>query len=81
VFPWYSAAMLAFEANHVIALRLSKLAFGGAEAHYEAKLMITEKIDAAMEASYNLIRNGDISAVVARYREHVSANANRLSLR
>jgi hypothetical protein len=58
VFPWYSAAMLAFEANHVIALRLSKLAFGGAEAHYEATLMITEKIDAAMEASYNLIRNG-----------------------
>jgi hypothetical protein len=29
VFPWYSAAMLALEANHVIALRLSKMAFGG----------------------------------------------------
>jgi hypothetical protein len=81
MFPFYSAAMLALEANHVIALRISKLAFGGAEAHFEAKLMITEKFDAAMEASYNLIRNGDISAVVARYRELVSANANRLSLR
>jgi hypothetical protein len=81
MFPWYSAAMLALEANHVIALRLSKLAFGGADAHSEARLMVTEKIDAAMEASYNLLRNGDISAVVTRYREHVSANANRLSLR
>jgi hypothetical protein len=81
MFPWYSAAMLALEANHVIALRLSKLAFGGAEAHSEAKLMITEKIDAAVEAGYNLLRNGDILAVVTRYREHVSANANRLSLR
>jgi hypothetical protein len=81
MFLWYSAAMLALEANHVMALRLSKLAFGGAEAHSEAKLMITEKIDAVMEASYNLLRNRDISAVVARYREHVSANENRLSLR
>ena len=64
-----------------MALRLSKLAFGGAEAHSEAKLMITEKIDAAVEASYSLLKNGDVSAVVARYREYVSANADRLSLR
>ena len=49
MFPWYSTAMLALEANHVIALRLSKLAFGGLEARSEAKLMITEKIDAAVE--------------------------------
>jgi hypothetical protein len=81
MFPWYSAAMLALEANHVIALRLSKLAYGWAEADSEAKLMITEKIDAAVEAGYNLLKNGDISAVVTRYGEHVSANANRLSLR
>jgi hypothetical protein len=39
--------MLALEANHVIVLRLSKMAFGGPVAHSEAKLMITEKIDAA----------------------------------
>jgi len=43
--------------------------------------MITEKIDAAVEASYSLLKNGDVSAVIARYREHVSANADRLSLR
>ena len=60
MFPWYSAVMLALEANHVMALRLSKLAFGGAESHSEAKLMIAEKIDAAMEASYNLLRGGDL---------------------
>jgi hypothetical protein len=81
VFPWYSATMLAFESNHVIALRLSKLAYGGLEAHSEAKLMIIEKIDAAVEASCSLLKNGDVSAVVARYRKHVSANADRLSLR
>jgi hypothetical protein len=62
-------------------LRLSKLAYGGLEAHSEAKLMIIEKIDAAVEASCSLLKNGDVSAVVARYREHVSANADRLSLR
>ena len=43
MFPWYSAAMLALEANHVIALRLSKMAFGGPVARSEAKLMVTEK--------------------------------------
>jgi hypothetical protein len=42
--------MLALEANHVIALRLSKMAFGGPEARSEAKLMVTEKFDAAVEA-------------------------------
>jgi hypothetical protein len=57
VFPWYSAAMLALEANHVIALRLSKIAFGGPEARSEAKLMVTEKIDAAVESSYSLLKN------------------------
>ena len=77
MFPWYSAAMLALESNHVIALRLMKLAFGGSAAHWEANLMITEKIDAAIETSYNL----NVSAVIARYREYVLANARRLSLR
>ena len=79
--PWYPAAMLVLEANHVIALRLSKMAFGGPEARSEVNLMITEKIDAAVEASFSLLKNGDVSAVVARYREHVSANADRLSFR
>jgi hypothetical protein len=77
MFPFYSAAMLALESNHVIALRLVKLAFGGAAAHWEANLMITEKIDAAIETSYSL----NVSAVIARYREYVRANASRLSLR
>ena len=50
--------------------------------HVEASSeAITEKFDAAVEASCSLLKNGDVSAVVARYREHVSANADRLSLR
>jgi hypothetical protein len=52
-----------------------------ASGSFRSKLMITEKIDAAVEASYSLLKNGDVTAVVARYREHVSANADRLSLR
>jgi hypothetical protein len=40
--PWYSTVMLALEANHCHSPSLSKLAFGGLEAHSEAKLMITE---------------------------------------
>lgn len=81
MFLWHSAAMLALEANHVMVLRLTKMAFGGPESHSEAKLMITEKIDAAVEASCSFLKDGDASAVVARYREHVSANAHRLSLK
>jgi len=79
MFPWYSVAMLALESNHVIVLRLMKLAHGGAEAHREANLMIAEKIAAAVEAGSTASRGGDMSRIVERYREHVLANAARLN--
>ena len=78
MYPWSSSAMLILESNHVIGLRLMKLAFGGSEAGHEAGLMVIEKIAAAVEASETLLRGGTVASVVDRYREHVGANAVRL---
>jgi hypothetical protein len=45
-----SLMMLAVEANGVVALRVMKLKCGGRSARREAKLMVSEKMDAAFEA-------------------------------
>ena len=79
MFPWYSSAMLALESSSVIGLRMTKLTRGGSEAHHEARLMVTEKIAAVLEATETLWRGGDYFLVVDRYREHVLANATRLA--
>jgi len=79
MFPWYSSAMLVMESNRVIGLRLTKLTRGGSEAGDEANLMINEKIAAAFEAVETLLMGGNLSTVVDRYREHVTANAVRLA--
>ena len=79
MFPLHSSTMLALEANHVIRLRLLKLALGGKAAGEEVQLMVAEKIDALFEATGTLLNGNDLSTVVERYREHVAANANRLA--
>lgn len=79
IFSWYKTMMLAAESNDVIGLRLMKIAGGGADATREVGLMLSEKIDAAVEAGMSLIWGGTTAAVVDRYREHVAANAARLS--
>ena len=66
--------MLALEANGVVALRMMKLMRGGRRARREAKLMVSEKINAAFEATAT---SGD--EIVHRYRQHVAANAKRLA--
>ena len=80
-FAWTKVGMLAIESSEVIGLRLMKLTAGGSDAHQEAHLMISEKIDAAIEASHNLFAGSTAINVVDRYREHVAANAKRLSRR
>ena len=70
--------MLALEANNVIALRLMKLMRGGRAAKREARLMVSEKIAAALEASASLMTGASGHDVVRRYRKHVAANAKRL---
>ena len=50
-----SLMMLAVEANGVVALRMMKLMRGGRSARREAKLMVSEKMDAAFEATARLM--------------------------
>jgi hypothetical protein len=76
---FFSTAMLALESCEVINLRLAKLMFGGQDAHDEAHLMVSEKINAMFEATASVVAGGTASRVVDRYREHVAANAQRLS--
>jgi hypothetical protein len=78
-FPWLTSVMLAFEASEVIALRLTKFATGHDDAHNEAQLMVSEKLHAMFEASSSLMAGATAASIVDRYREHVAANAKRLS--
>jgi hypothetical protein len=77
--PFYSTAMLALESCDVIGLRLTKMMWGGRVARDEAHLMMSEKINAMFEETASMVAGGTASSVVDRYREHVAANAKRLS--
>ena len=79
MFNPFSFLMLAFEAQKVIELRLVRIAWGGADAHAEMQSMVSEKINAAMEATGTLMIGGTPATVIARYREHVAANTKRLT--
>ena len=74
-----SLAILAVEANHVVGLRMMKLMRGGSGARREAKLMISEKIDAAAKAGASLMAGASGDEIVRQYRKRVAANAKRLS--
>jgi hypothetical protein len=78
-FPWYASGMLALEAGEVVRLRMEKFASGEADCDHEAHLMVVEKIFAAFEAGANWLAGATASSIVGRYREHVAANARRLS--
>ena len=73
-----SLILLAVEANRVIALRMMKLMRGGGGARREAKLMVSEKIHAAFEATASLMAGASGDEIIHRYRRHVAANAKRL---
>ena len=76
----YSLSRLAFEANNVIALRMMKLMLGSKRAaRREARLMVSEKVDAAFKASRSLIGGASAEEIVGQYRKRVAANAKRLS--
>jgi hypothetical protein len=78
-FPWYASTMLAYESFEVIRLRLEKILLGGDDAHREARLMVSEKVDAMFEAGASLMAGATPGSIVDRYREHVAANTKRLS--
>ncbi|KJC52056.1 hypothetical protein UB31_01650 [Bradyrhizobium sp. LTSP849] len=78
-FPWYAGAMLAVEASEVVRLRCEKLSHGDEAAGREAALMVSEKVAAAFEAMASLLAGATPATIIQRYREHVAANAKRLS--
>ena len=77
---------LGVSANHVIALRMAKLAHGGAAARAESKLMVDEKVRAAMDANMEAARSimtGHAHLAPTRalsiYQKRVHKNLSRLS--
>ncbi|MGJ5180926.1 hypothetical protein ACQR16_23175 [Bradyrhizobium oligotrophicum] len=77
-YPWLPALMLAIESGNVINYRLAKMARGGPSAAAEAKMMIGEKIDAALTAASILFGGGNSGQVISFYRVQVAENACRL---
>jgi hypothetical protein len=89
--PWltlsFNMMRLGFEAQTVMALRMMRLAGGGAAAQREAVRMVSEKGAAAVEAGLTAglaAASGKKQAAVGRkvvsgYRKRVQANRRRLS--
>jgi hypothetical protein len=88
--PWLSLSMdalrLGFESQSVIGLRMAKAAWGGPAAQDEARLMVTEKAQAAVDAQFVLAKSllsgeGHLAPAraMALYRRRVRANQRRLS--
>ncbi len=73
-----NSALLAFESQLVVGLRLSRFALGGPGAGVEAQRMVTEKVAAAIEAAGTLASGGSPHRVFKGYRRKVRANARRL---
>jgi hypothetical protein len=78
-FPFYPALMLAVESHNVIDMRLWKIATGGVHAGEETRLMVSEKVDAALQAGAMLMTGKSSAEVIDFYRKHVAANAARLT--
>ncbi len=77
---------LGVSANHVVALRMAKLAHGDAAARAESKLMLDEKVKAAVDANLEAARSimaGQAHLAPARalsvYQKRVHKNLSRLS--
>lgn len=83
---FFAPAMLAMEAQQVIAMRMAVLAFGGPRAVSEVGRMVSEKINASAKAagmvSAAMMRgtpDGGADQVVRMLRREVRANRRRLS--
>jgi hypothetical protein len=77
---------LGVKANQVIALRLAAIARGDAAAHAESKLMLDEKVKAAIDANMEAARSimtGEAHLAPRRalsvYKRRVHQNLHRLS--
>jgi hypothetical protein len=75
----FDIVRLALEAQRVISLRLAAIARGGPAAELETRLMVTEKMNAAVEAAGMLAQGGSTRSVISLYRSRVQANVRRLT--
>jgi hypothetical protein len=73
------AARLGYEMQTVMALRMLKLARGGAAATTEAQRMVAEKGAAFAEAAATLATGGSMNKAMRRVRSRVNQNKRRLS--
>ena len=64
----FDILMLATQAQRVIGLRLAAIVSGGPAAELEIRLMVTEKMNAALEAAATLARGTSTSSVISFYR-------------
>jgi hypothetical protein len=76
---WISLSLLSAEAHQVVWLRTWRLMAGGSSATSEAVIMTTEKVVAAQDAFWRLLRGATTDNVIGRYRTRVRANRKRLS--
>lgn len=74
-------AMLAFEAQGVIAQRMTMFALGGPKVQGEMQRMVNEKVIAAGQAAMQIATGASHGTVVRGYRRKVRANARRLRKR
>jgi hypothetical protein len=89
--PWLNlaaqATLVGFEAQQVMALRMMRLAAGGARGQAEAQRMVTEKFAAAVEAQHAMAAGAVMGRSAHRtgkkalgvYKKRVRANRRRLS--
>lgn len=89
--PWLAlssqAALLGLEAQRVMALRLMRMAVGGARGQAEAQRMVTEKMAAFVEAQAAVVAGAIEGNGVGRlgkkalgpYKKRVRSNARRLA--
>jgi len=82
----FDAWALGMEAGAVIGLRSLKIAAGGAAGEAEARLMVDEKVAAAVELQTKALTGGlgftgagVATKTLAHYRRKVRANRRRLS--
>lgn len=78
-YPWYPAMMLAVESRNVIDMRLWRIATGRVDPTAETRLMISEKMDAAIAAASMMGRGSKMADVIEFYRRQVASNAERLA--
>ena len=71
--------MLAIEAQRVINLRLAAFARGGPTVEAETRLMVTEKMVAALQAAGMLAQGASTQSVISFYRSRVQENVRRLT--